>query len=130
MTTVSEGSQRPSVSCGGRQSPPPRQPELSGGFDILPLWHAPASIWERRSGKRRKLELPPLAAELLDLDRLRLVLLESADQVGNVGELLLEVTLVLLEAFENALWLVPASADPAAAETSVSVMHVHPLLCS
>jgi hypothetical protein len=81
-----------------------------------------------RSARRRKLAPPPLAAVFLDLGRrFRLVLLEPADQVGNVGDLLFEIALVLLEAFENALGLVPASADAAASESSVSVMHVHPL---
>jgi hypothetical protein len=84
----------------------------------------------KRSAKRRKLGAFASRCGFLDLDRVRLVLLEPADQVGNVGELLFEVALILLEAFENALWFVPASADPAAAETSVSVMHVHPLSCS
>jgi hypothetical protein len=66
----------------------------------------------------------------LKLHALRLLLLQAADEVGDVGELLLEVTLVLLEALEDALWLVPTVTDAATPKVSASVVHVHPLCSS
>jgi hypothetical protein len=68
-----------------------------------------------------------LRAGFTGLGRLRLILLESLDQVSDVSELLLEVALVLLEPLEDALRLVPAMADAVTTEVSASVMHVHPL---
>jgi hypothetical protein len=46
------------------------------------------------------------------------------DQIGDVSELLLEVTLILLEPFENVVALVPPSTE-AAAVSSASVVHRH-----
>ena len=61
---------------------------------------------------------------------LGLALAQPLEQVGDVCELLLEVALILLEALENALRLIPAVADAATTEMSSSVVHVHPLCSS
>jgi hypothetical protein len=51
--------------------------------------------------------------------------MESRDQVGDVGELLLEVALIVLEPLEDVLPVIPPSAE-AAVMSSVSVVHGSP----
>src|SRR4051794_8886677 len=76
----------------------------------------------RRAGLSGSEPLSPCAGRL---GRLRLLLLEAADQVGHVGHLLLEVALVLLERLQPLLAVREAAAPVAAAASSVSMFTCH-----
>src|SRR3954447_16273369 len=76
----------------------------------------------RRAGLSGSEPLSPCAGRL---GRLRLLLPQTADQVGHVGDLLLEVLLVLLERLQPLLAVREAAAPVAAAAAVVSVSLSH-----
>jgi hypothetical protein len=86
-------------------------------------------MWWSQDSKRERAKGPAEAGpKALDRRGIRgLLALQMPDHVGDVGDLLLEVALVLLQAAKPflAAWEAPVSAEAgAAAEVSVTV-HVH-----
>src|SRR5919108_5990958 len=71
---------------------------------------------------------------LLDLGGLLLFLLEATDEIGDVGHLLLQILLILLEVVQPLLTVgdaAPAETGPAPMAVPVATGHVHlPSPCS
>src|SRR5436853_432824 len=80
----------------------------------------------RRAACARSTLRPLVALDALRFRRTGCLLAgaEPGDQVGDVGELLLEVALVFLQPFEDVLPVVPPAAE-AAVMSSASVVHGH-----